>query len=59
MSKNITNRQQIKIWMQESNLETDEESISKMFELAMEGINKYDEITLRQAYCYAYIRFIQ
>ena len=48
--KGKTKRQQVKIWMEEDNLDVNEESVIKMFKSVMDNMDKYKNLTLKQAY---------
>lgn len=57
--KGKTKRQQVKIWMEEDNLDVSEESVIKMFKSVMDNMDKYKNLTLKQAYCCSYIEMMQ
>ncbi len=59
MSKRMIKRQQVKIWMEENNLNVSEESVANMFKSVMDNMNEYKNLTLRQAYCCSYIEMMQ
>lgn len=59
MRKNITERQQIRVWLDESDIEDKSENmLNYMFKKAMMFKNAHSNVTLKQAYSYAYMTYV-
>lgn len=57
--KKLTERQQVRKWIEEDNLPDDiEETLNEIFRIVVVYKENHPNVTLRQAYVYAYIVYI-
>lgn len=57
--KKLTERQQIQQWLREDSVLDDSDStVSDIFTITMKYMESHHEVTLVQAYAYAYITYI-